>query len=221
MSSDQKKSNRNPVITRLSVIIPIVVSILSLLFGAYQYLDKSELEKRLLQYEIREKERNQADISVAYIETDLQSLYETGASADLTGWLSYLEKVLPFNVRLRIQETAPYTEVKDFRGSTQNVHITFLLIRNAGRSEATNIDLNFNAEGKTEVVRIDRLDPDSGVMFLIDHFDVETGESFGTAIRPGPKLTYFDGFLKENKTAAVRGKNSTVTIISPTVRMAI
>jgi len=73
MSSDQKKSNGNPVITRLSVIIPIVVSIISLLFGAYQYLDKSELEKRLLQYEIRAKERNQADISVAYIETELKS----------------------------------------------------------------------------------------------------------------------------------------------------
>ena len=207
------------MITRLSVIIPIVVSIISLLFGAYQYLDKGELEKRLLQYEIREKERNQADISVAYIETDLQSVYEIKRS-DFTGWLSHLEKVLPFNVRLRIQETTPYTEVKDFRGSAQNVHITFLLIRNAGRSEATNIDLNLKAKGKTEVVRIDRLDPDSGVMFLIDHFDLKTGKSFGTAIRPGPELTYFDGFLKENKTATVRGKNSTVTIISPTVRMA-
>ncbi len=218
MSSDQKKSNRNPVITRLSVIIPIVVSILSLLFGAYQYLDKSELEKRLLQYEIREKERNQADISVAYIETDLQSVYEIKRS-DFTGWLSYLEKVLPFNVRLRIQETTPYAEVKAFRGSAQNIHITFLLIRNAGRSEATNIDLNFNIQGKREVVRIDRLDPDSGVMFLIDHFYAGAGEPFGTAIRPGPELIYFDGFLKENKTATVRGKNSAVTIISPTVQM--
>jgi len=69
--------------------------------------------------------------------------------------------------------------------------------------------------------KIDRLDPDSGVMFLIDYLDLKTGKSFGTAIRPGRELTYFDGFLKENKTAAVRGKNSAVTIISPTVQMTI
>lgn len=219
MSSDQKKSNRNPVISRLSIIIPIVVSILSLLFGAYQYLDKSELEKRLLQYEIREKERNEADISVAYIETDLKSVHEINGS-DFTEWLKYLEKMLPFKARLRIQETVSYTEVKDFRGAAQNVHITFLLIRNAGRSEATNIDLMFNIEDKTEAVRINRLDPDTGVMFLIDYFDVEMRKSLGTAMDVGPELTYFDGFLKENKTAPVRDKNITATIISPTVQMA-
>lgn len=254
MKKDRKKSSTKIESSKIVVITPIVVSVLSLLFGGYQYLEKRQYEKKLLEleisekesnkrlidmetllqeknnkiadYEILEKERNQAAISVDYIETDIVSIIRTGG-LEMTGWLRFLKNKLPFEVNLRLQETVLYSEIQKFNLSDNNLHIdvnsrrlTFLLIRNTGNSEAMEIYITFLASSdKFDSLRIDRLDPKSGVMLLIEQFDAESGEYFDSRMIPDSKLTYFDGYLNEYRISNIRSKNSSATIISPTIRL--
>ena len=230
--SDHKESKRSAVMTSLPIIIPIVVSIVSLLFGAYQYVDKrvlekekNQLENQRLKYELREKEQNTADISVDYIETKLLNI---GNRERVAQWVKDFgeQNILPFKVKLRFQETPFYKQWNPKREDYMHNHVLFFLIRNVGRSEATNINfviINlFAPTEKEEAIRIDRLDPGTGVMVLINDYNKSTtdpdagGDTFGTGRerrRVKRELTYFDGFLKENKEVSLRDRNESLTLL--------
>lgn len=105
---------------KLAVWIPILVTIASLTFGAFQYFDKRVQEQALLKLEVEKKElelkiieaerrQKQADISINYVVTDFQSIQEcidhqVTFDEALLKWLSFLEKRLPFKTSLQLRE---------------------------------------------------------------------------------------------------------------------
>lgn len=241
MSSEKdKKINSN--LTRIKVLIPIAISVLSLVFGAYQYFDKRDLEKEKNMLEIELiKKKNQADITINYLETDLNSIYEWvehGVDIDeaILKWLSYLEDILPFNVKLGMLENFIYKKIKEHTKNIdpydwrqvnerlQDQYISFFLIRNEGGSKATNIYTRFykyinGGESEDFPIRIDQLDPGTGVMFCIDYFNIKTGEHYAPVLEQNIKLEYFDVFLKKKQEIPIRSKLESTRIISPKIRI--
>lgn len=242
MSSEkEKKVNSN--LTRIIVLIPIAISVLSLFFGGYQYFDKRDLEKEKNKLEIELiKKKNQADITINYLETDLTSIcewVEHGVDIDeaFLKWLSYLERILPFNVKLGMLENFIYKKIKEHvkniepddwgkvNGDIQDQYISFFLIRNEGGSKATNIYTRFyeyiiSGESEYFPIKIGQLDPGAGVMFCIDYFNKETGEHYAPVLEQSSKLEYFDVFLKKKQEMFIRSKNDSPRIISPKIRLA-
>lgn len=220
---------------KLAVWIPILVTIASLTFGAFQYFDKRVQEQALLKLEVEKKElelkiieeerrQKQADISINYVVTDFQSIQECidhQATFDeaLLKWLSSLEKVLPFETSLQIRENTVYAEIKSYDKDIINHNLTFLLLRNAGKSNATNIRIGFRGLEQEASLVINRLEPRQGVMVPIEHYDNQTKKHFGTWLIPDIRLTYFDIFLDKNKELKVREKNKVAVILGPTLRI--
>ena len=226
---------------KLAVWIPILVTIASLAFGVFQYLDKRaqeqtlldlQIEKQELELKIVEAERRekQADISIDYVVTDFQSIQEgidhgTTFDQSLLNWLRVLEKALPFETSLRLRENTVYAEIKSYDEDITNHYLTFLLLRNAGKSNAKNIRIGFDAIGigsdreQEHLLVLDRLEPGHGVMVPIEHYDILTNKHFGTWLRPAFRLTYFDIFLEENKELKVWGKAVNPQILAPTIRL--
>jgi len=236
MSSEkEKKVNSNLI--RIKVLIPIAISVLSLVFGAYQYFDKRNLERewKILEIELIKK-KNQADITINYLETDLTSIcewVEHGVDIDeaFLKWLSYLERILPFNVKLGMLENFIYKKIKEHIKNIehdediQDQYISFFLIRNEGGSKATNIYTRFyeyiiSGESEYFPIKIDQLDPGAGVMFCIDYFNKKTGEHYAPVLEQSSKLEYFDVFLKKKQEMFIRSKLDSPRIISPKIRLA-
>ena len=113
---------------KLAVWIPILVTIASLAFGAFQYFDKRGQERTLLGLQIEKQElelkiaeakrrKKQGDISVHYVVTDFQSIQEwidhqTTFDEALLNWLRFLKKALPFETSLHHHKNTVYTEIK-------------------------------------------------------------------------------------------------------------
>lgn len=242
MNCDKEKKGKHNL-GRITVIIPIVISVLSLVFGVYQYFDKRvseknrmnlqkvnmDLDKKIKELQQREKlMKNQADINIHYLETDLKGIlmthgkgftpfHEVNFEKACLAWLSYLETILPFDVELTMLESIVYKEIMKYRDNIQDHHISFFLIRNAGGSKATNISTIFTRrnKGKREAypIRIDQLDPRTAVIFPIDHFNKKTQEYYDTVLLPGYGLEYFDEFLTRNKEMSIRPKLAITRIV--------
>ncbi len=234
---------------KLAVWIPILITIVSLAFGAFQYFDKRgqeqtlldlqvekdklQVEKEKLELKIAEAERRQkqADISINYVVTDFQSIqeridYQATFDEAVLKWLRFLEKRLPFETSLQIRENTVYAEIKSYDEDITNHYLTFLLLRNAGKSNATNIRIGFSDESgewsdreQEHLLVLNRLEPGHGVMVPIEHYDIQTNEHFGTRLIPATRLTYFDIFLEENKEQKVREKDNHARILGPTLRL--
>lgn len=220
---------------KLAVWIPILVTIASLAFGAFQYFDKRDQEQILLDLQVEknelelkiveaERREKQADISIEYVVTDFQTIKEWiahGTTFDeaLLNWLRVLEKALPFETSLRLRENTVYAEIKSYDEDITNHYLTFLLLRNAGKSNATNIRIGFSDREQEHLQVINRLEPGYGVMIPIEHYDIQTNEHFGTRLMPAGHLTYFDIFLDENKEKKVREKAINANILAPTIRL--
>ncbi|MFX0211217.1 MAG: hypothetical protein ACFFDT_34875 [Candidatus Hodarchaeota archaeon] len=237
----EKKGKRN--LGKITVIFPIVISVLSFVFGVYQYFDKRDLEedkmnlqkvnveldKQIKELQRREKlMMNQADINIQYLETDLKGILGAHPKSinfekACLAWLSYLEEILPFDLELTMLESIVYKEIIKYRGDIQDHHISFFLIRNAGGSKATNISTTFTRRnnGKLEAypIRIDQLDPRTGVIFPIDHFNKKTQEYYGTVLLPGYELEYIDEFLIQNKRMSIRPKLAITRIVGAGTRI--
>jgi hypothetical protein len=253
---------------KLAVWIPILVTIASLTFNAFQYFDKRaqgetllaqeetllaqeetlknlQIEKGKLELKIAEGEirKKQADISIDYIVTDFRSIpvrIDHGTTFDkalfdalfdeaLLNWLRFLEMALPFETSLQLRESTVYAEIKSYYEDITNHYLTFLLLRNAGKSDATNIRIGFRIGFSDEsgewsdreqehLLVLNRLEPGHGVMVPIEHYDIQTNEHFGTWLKPTSRLTYFDTFLEENKELRVRQKEPYAAILGPTLR---
>jgi hypothetical protein len=100
-----------------------------------------------------------------------------------------------------------------------------LLLRNTGKSNATNIRIGFSDESgkwsdreQEHLLVLNRLEPGHGVMVPIEHYDIQTNEHFGTWLKPASRLTYFDIFLEENKERRVRSKEPYAAILGPALR---
>jgi hypothetical protein len=203
---------------KLAVWIPILVTIVLLAFNIFQYVDKSALEKEIREEERREK---QADISIAYVVTEFQSIQEWidhGSTFEeaLLKWLRFLEQRLPFETSLLFRENTVYAEVKSYSGEDITNHdLTFLLLRNAGKSNAENIRIGFSDLEQEHSLVIDRLEPGHGEMIPIEHYDNQTNKHVGTCLIPAISLTYFDTLLDEDKEQEVREKNNYGTLLGP------
>ncbi len=226
---------------KLAVWIPIVVTIASLTFGAFQYFDKRGQEQTLLDLQVKKQElelkiaeaerrKKQADISIHYVVTDFQSIQEsidhqTAFDEAILNWLRFLEKALPFATSLHHRENTVYAEIKSYDEDITNHYLTFLLLRNAGKSNATNIRIGFDAIGtgsnleQEHLLVLDRLEPGHGVIVPIEHYDIQTNKHFGTWLMPAIRLTYFDVYLEENKELKVREKYNSAAILGPTLRL--
>ena len=76
------------------------------------------------------KIKNKADIFIQYLETDLENIHTYiahGSSFDeaCQQWLDVLEKTSFFDVKLKILENLIYKEIKEYKGTTQDHHVTF------------------------------------------------------------------------------------------------
>lgn len=228
---------------KLAVWIPILAIIASLAFNIFQYVDKrdlgktlrdqeevinnlkikkGELELKIYEAEIRQK---QADISIDYVVTDFQTIQEWidhGTTFDeaVLNWLRFLEQRLPFETSLLLRENTVYAEIKSYDEDITNHYLTFLLLRNAGKSNAMNIRIGFSDLEQEHPLVIDRLEPGQGVMVPIEHYDIQTNKHFRTWLMPATRLTYFDTFLDENKEQKVREKEDYARILGPTLRLA-
>lgn len=202
---------------KLAVWIPILVTILLLAFNIFQYVDKRALENKIHEEEIRQK---QADISIDYIVMAFQSIQElidhqTTFEEALLNWLRFLEKRLPFETSLHIRENTVYAEIKSYHEDITNHKLTFLLLRNTGKSNATNIHIGFSDQEQEHLLVIDRIEPGYGVMVPIELYDIQTNKHFGTCLIPAISLTYFDTLLDEDKEQEVREKNKNGTLLGP------
>ncbi len=226
---------------KLAVWIPILVTIASLAFGAFQYFDKRGQEQTLLDLQVKKQElefkiaeaerrKKQADISIHYVVTDFQSIQEwidhqTTFDEAIINWLRFLEKALPFASSLHHRENKVYAEIKSYDEDITNHYLTFLLLRNAGKSNATNIRIRFDAIGtgsnleQGHLLVLDRLEPGHGVIVPIEHYDIQTNKHFGTWLKPAIRLAYFDIYLEEDKELKVREKNNSAAILGPTLRL--
>jgi hypothetical protein len=212
---------------KLAVWIPILVAIASLAFNIFQYVDKRALEKKIHEEEIRQK---QVDISIDYIVTDFQSIQEwidRGKKFDeaLLNWLRFLEEALPFETSLHLIENTVYAEIKSYAETKShdeditNHDLTFLLLRNAGKSNAENIRIGFSDREQEHPLVIPRIEPGYGVMAPIEHYDNQKNKHFGTRLIPATRLTYFDTLLDEDKEEEVRWKADQARILAPTIRL--
>ena len=226
---------------KLTVWLPILVTIASLAFGAFQYFDKRGQQRTLLDLQVRkqelelkiaeaEKRTMQADISIHYVVTDFQSIQEwidhqTTFDQALLNWLGFLEQALPFEVSLHHRENTVYKEIKSYDKDLTNHYLTFFLLRNVGKANATDIHIGFDNIGigsdqeQEHLLVIDRLEPGHGVIVPIEHYDIQTNKHFGTWLIPDIRLTYFDTFLEENKELEVREKINSAAILGPTLRL--
>ncbi|UCG50869.1 MAG: hypothetical protein JSW58_11780 [Candidatus Latescibacterota bacterium] len=226
---------------KLAVWIPILISIASLTFGAFQYFDKRSQEQTLLDLQVKKQElelkiaeaerrKMQADISVDYVVTDFQSIkewtdHQNTFDEAMLKWLRFLENALPYATSLHHRENTIYTEIKSYNEDTTNHYLTFLLLRNVGRSNATDIRVGFDAiDNRGDMERehslvLDRLEPGHGVIVPIEHYDIQTNEHFGTWLTPADRLTYFDTYLEEKKDMKVREKYDSAAILGPTLRL--
>lgn len=226
---------------KLAVWIPILVTIASLAFGAFQYFDKRGQERTLLDLQVKKKElelkiaeaerrKKQADISIDYVVTDFQSIkewidHQTTFDEAIFNWLRFLEKALPFETSLHHRENTVYAEVKSYGEDITNPYLTFLLLRNAGKSNATNIRIGFVAIGmgsdreQEHLLVLDRLESGHGVMVPIEHYDIQTNKHFGTWLMSAIRLTYFDIFLEKKGEFKVWEKDNDVAILGPTLRI--
>lgn len=225
--NDKKDKSFFKIIT---VLIPIIISVLSFGFGVYQYFDKRFIEKEL--NELKTKEtlvKNQADIYIQYLETDLESIHTYtahGSSFDeaCLKWLRHLEATPVFGVKLELVENLIYKEIKDFRGNIKDHYITFFLINNTGANKATNISTTFYRRKNDEVedfpIKLDLIESGKGVMFAIDHFNVKTNKYYSSRLDPKDgSIEYFDVFLGEKKKIKIRPKLNSPKLVSPKVRL--
>lgn len=247
MNFDKGKKGKSNL-ERITVIIPVVISVLSLVFGVYQYFDKRDLQNvnmkldqeiKDLDQEIKELERreklmkNQAEIDIHYLEADLKGILRSDPEYSVSkgkfekaflAWLSHLERALPFDVKLEIRETIVCKEIMKYCNDTQDHYISFFLIRNAGGSKATEISTTFtrrkNDEREVCLIEIGQLYPRTGVIFPIDHFNKKTRKSYGTVLSPEPRyeLEYIDEFLTKKIKKKIRPKLAITTILAPGVR---
>lgn len=218
--SDKKDNSR---FTRITVILPIFISVLSLGFGVYEYFDKRELERKLAELE------NKADIYIQYLETDLESIHtyvHHGSSFDKAclQWLHHLEMTPVFGIKLEMLENPIYREIKEYKESISDHYVTFFLINNTGGNKATKISAVFdkvtNGHREDCQVELDQLEPGKGVMFLIDHFNITTRKYYGSRLVPKDyQLKYFDVFLEGWQNIKIRSKLQSPRIVAPKVRL--
>lgn len=216
--------------SKMTVIIPIVISVLSLGFGVYQYVDKRTLEKEIMDLRGKEiRQKNKADVFIQYLESDLESILtyvDHGSSFDeaCLKWLGYLQRTPNFGVRLEMVESPILREIEAYRGEVEDHYVTFLLINNTGGGKATDVSSSFsrirNGERKDFAVKLDQLEPGDGVIFPIDHFDQRQEKYHGSRLRPRDyRLQYFDVFLNENKEITIREKLDSPKIVAPKIRL--
>lgn len=192
----------------IKVGVPIVVSVISLLFGAFQYFDKRDLERTLQMQLI---EQNAAALIDHYMHTKFEMMgpLDQDLSTIAVRWLGSQSESLRLG-KLDLIETPNFNtisgEVPVFPWHREG-WIGYFVIRNIGRARAEQISLTFDVEyiegtpEYTESLWIDVIEPGSGVALVasayyeggplipaiiprtLSYVDASTGRTFEQPVR--------------------------------------
>jgi hypothetical protein len=217
----------------LSTIAPVIISIVALIFGGYQYFDKKKLEDQVKQLDIEQKRieiqrqeiQNKPRLAIQYIDFDISS--EKSNLASFVGYdfdkhfLQWIEKDLsdglPYSVKLSLLKTATYEGVRSHKLNIKHCRISFFMFRNAGTSNLTNISLGFTAfpGGKSYPIKVDNLEPGRGVILIIGVSKPKTETYIGTRLIPGTQLEYFDQFNNRQESFEIREPLYVSMVVGP------
>jgi hypothetical protein len=210
----------------LLVLMPIAISLASLIFGAYQYFDKRTLETKLNELKIMAARKEQSDMTVHYVQADLESFHTIGDfDTAMLSWAKRLERVLPFATNVRILDNQVYKELRDYHGEVKDHMVSFLLIRNSGGSRAKNIRFELegtvpeNKELLSEKIAVEELAPGDGCIVVTGHHHAKSNERYGRSLSPGLDLQWFDVFLEEEKSLPIRRPYETATLVTPRIEI--
>jgi hypothetical protein len=225
--------------TALTLTAPIVISLVSLGFGGYQYFDKrhlqrtnDELTSRAKALEIEQKKlevrkeeiQHQPKLEIQYLESDMLSIY---LQRELTStrsiafdraflkWISEIEKRMPYSVKLTLIRSAPYEEIIAAPEKVIETRISMFLIRNAGVETVSKISMNWTTTpgGRPYPINVDQLESNRGVIFVTGILNKKTHKDHGTRLVPDTELKYFDQFNNQQGDFIVRKPFSVPLII--------
>ena len=195
----------------IKVGVPIAVSLIALLFGAFQYFDKRDLEQTLQNQLI---EQNAAALIVHYMQTDLARIWrgDQDLSTGAIRWLASEYETLELG-QLDLIETANLGAISDAISTQRHakgLRIDFFVIRNGGRARAIQISLTYeqqNIDGTLNnpyTLPIDAIEPGSGVALVVTVSD-PTGQPISPMIIPRT-LSYIDASTGRTVEHPVRGR---------------
>lgn len=236
-----KKLGGEPTSLMLTLVAPLIISVISLIFGAYQYFDKRQLERtneeltgRAKALEIEQKKlevrkeeiQHQPSLEIQYLESDTLSIYlrreligdrVQGFDRAFLRWISQIEKRLPYSVSLSFIRTAPYEEIVAAPDRVIDARISMFLIRNAGTAKVSNISMNctVSPSGRIYPINVAQLESNKGVIFVTEISNRKTPEYYGTRLIPGTQLKYFDQFNNQQGNFIVREPFEVPIIINP------
>lgn len=215
---------------KIGVVVPIAVSIASLLFGVFQYFDKRGLERDLNEQQLK---MNSADLEVYYLETDLESILITSNFDDLTSatlqWMEEVERYLEIQ-NVQLQETPVLLEIADAiygnedLNDAQDPQLSFLFIRNMGRANASNAslayetrDTEYRSLGRSTLV-IGVIEANHAVIVPIGAYEAHTERILSSEIKPS-RLEYTDESTGKAVAFEVRERYQSPRYVAPKIKI--
>ena len=221
----------------IKVGIPIVVSILSLLFGAWQYFDKRGLQREIQKQQLK---LNAADLIVNYLDTDIESIESqkdivSGPNlvSDIIRCIDKIVEPLHEGYDLQLQLTAVLNDIdKSLQRETlgairpefserikeaESPQLSFLLIRNSGRSNAVKVSLAYETLNGGEDLLIGVIEPNRGVLIPIMAYELSNMQPLSLEITPN-LLRYTDASTGKTHEVKVRNKFKIPRFVTPQIR---
>lgn len=211
----------NTVLDRIKIWLPIAISIFSLLFGGFQYFDKRNIEKNFQEQQLR---LNSADLIIDYLDADLNTVlsYNTNDFVSATiSWTAFIERILEvedliLQHSMALSEIAHLHSENKLKNSKYKLQISFLLIRNTGRSNATGVSLTYSKTQKN--LKLGTIEPTKGILIPIGLWVSSKNKPYIMPIQPS-LLEYIDSSTGRSLSNKIRSKRDSPRLIAPSIWM--
>jgi hypothetical protein len=213
----------------IKVGVPILLTIVSLLFGAFQYVDKRSIERKLQEQQLR---LNAADLIINYLDTDVESIVPLSGEDVVSvtiRWIKSIESSLGVG-NIQLQQTSVLLEIEraletdGILRRAPDAQISFLLIRNGGRANAVDVSLTYDDRRPSSIDRntlnLGVIEPNHSILIPIVAYARPSGyEHPLSAEIKASLLEYTDTSTGRALAIKVRDKFQTPRFIAPRVRL--
>jgi hypothetical protein len=235
-----KKKAESQTFARITVLVPVIISLLSLVFGGWQYFEKRQIERILLR---KTEAETSIQIEQCYIDAKLLDIYvmlrfagedkevrinrsiqEEEFDQAYIKWLIYLEQHLPWKVKLiPIKNICSEQLLRSIQDRIVLKEFTLYLIRNAGQYNLKDLKVSFKASPNKgdDPIEVGLLAPGQGAIFIIENQFIQSKPDYFTRLEPGREgIVFLDDFRNTKGSVAIRPRFEQARLIAPGINWA-